>query len=485
MPARPPESHPLLHSGALEQCLQRLDALAPAPALAELAPWLGSLADARYPAEQRAGLLCALDDAADRAARACLGLYLLTESADARDVLWRQLHQHWILLQEGAHALLPAAHALEVPAWLARVCVLALHAGAERARCEAFVQGPRPDDVWRMLNQAYAAAAHAGVARTHCHRGDMRAAASSVELEYLRAVALHSLGPDQFEAAEVELGSRLVDQMLPWLEFSASPMLSVQTWVDAATAQAPARLRRTPQDAQLPRYFNATPAVARLQQLLEQEALGRLPSALLQGLPAGGAARMLTHMIRVWSDEAPLRRERRHAMPVGMQVVSGFTQVLAVLQGHPPAWRHWQVRDASLHGLGLEMSVEQGGDCALGTLLALRPDDGTCWRVGVLRRRWHAQPAQMQCGVELFSGPVDLARADDGAQRCEVLLLDPLQQGAPLRLIVPPQLGGAPRPLFVFEGSTPLRLQPLPGQESGPDYLLRSFHVRPATAGLL
>lgn len=479
MPARPPESHPLLRSGALEQLLLRLEALAPLQVLSELAPWLQSLADMTLAPEWRARLLCTLDDAADRATRACAGLYLAAchSAADAGQSVWRPVHQHWLLLQQAAQALLPPGHAHAEPAWLARICVLALHAGGERARWEAFVHGPSTDEVWSSLNQAYAAAVHGGVARTHCTRGDLLAAATSAELEYLRAVALHSLGPDQFDPLDIELGARLIDRVLPWLEFSPSPMLSVQTWVDVARDAPPARLLHTPRDSVLPRYFNATPAIARLQQLLDLDSLGQLPPELLQGTTASGAARVLSHMIRVWSDEAPLRRERRHTMPARMQVVSGFAEVLAVLQGRPPGWRHWQVRDASLHGLGVEMSADQGADLPLGSLLALRPDDGTCWRLGVMRRRWYAQAGQLQCGVELFSGRLDVVRVDDGAQRCEVLLLDPLQHGAPLRLILPLRLGMSPRPLFVFEASTPVRLQPLPGQECGPDYLLRSFHV--------
>lgn len=478
------QSHPLLAKHALERVVVDLSRRAPEEAIAEIAPWIDSLiGNGELDLAERARLLFALDEASQRPARNCVDLYLnaCADSPAARRRLWSITHGYWAMVLDAYGELLAVQAAepeISDSGLVAQLAVRAMRAASNRAKWDAFRHGPIDEQVWARLNQAYRLASRAGVAQLPIRLRRDREATSTVEREYVRAIALHSVGLDQLDAERLELASRLVHYVLPRLELSTAPTTTTLYWIDSAHSLPPARLVQIPKHAAQARFFGGVVAANALQELLELASVGNLPAGFALQHDADGShlVSVLSHMIRLWSNEAPVRRHRRHPMPGRLLVVDGMERMLARLSGgeSAPAPRDWAVRDASLQGIGADAPSGDIDGVEIGSLVGMHSADGDRWRIGAVRRLWRSSRGLSQIGIELLGDAVS-ALADDGANRIHVMLLDPIKRGAPVRLILPLSAQRNDRPLYLLDQHKALKLIPLPGREFGVDHEIRTF----------
>lgn len=483
MRAHAGQPHPLSEKHLLEQVVRELAGSSPLDALAEATPWIDSLGgNPDLPVLERARLLFALDEAAQAPARHCVELYLAAchGAPDARRKLWAQTQGFWAMLLEAYGDLLNClvAESGVDKGLLAHLAVRSIRAGANRAKWDAFRHGPIDDAVWASLNLAYRLAARAGLVREEVRLRPDRETTTTVAREYLRAMALHSLGPDQLDADRLELASRLVYYVLPRLELSAAPGMNSLYWVDLAHTLPPARLMHLPQEVSQALFFSGSVAALALQELLELVSAGNVPAGMQLQHEEGSASlcSVLSHMIRVWSNDAPLRRHRRHAMPGRLMVAAGLEDFVARLgcEVQIGGLRDWRMRDASTHGVGAEAPAGDEDAIRLGMLLGMHSADGDRWRVGAVRRLWRASKGDNQVGIELLGESPVGAVADDGAQRLTIILLDPLKRGTAVRVILPLS-ACSERPLYVLGQNRAVKLLPLGEREYGVDHEIRSY----------
>jgi hypothetical protein len=481
---------------ALKRAIDELSRLEPAQALSEAAQWIESLlGNSDISDTVRLRALFALDQAVHRQARACIELYLSAVSvgSPARNSLWKCAHGHWALVFDayGESLVTMAAAGQNTPgdkdaALLAELSTRAIRAGSQCAKWDAFRHGPITEAVWARLNLAYRLAAGQGVTRRNMRLRVDRATETTVEREYLRAFALHSLGVDQLDAYRLELASRLIQYVLPYLELTEAPDAASLHWIDVSGSQPPARLVRTPSNAGMPRFFSGVVAAQPLQDMLELVVAGEVPAPLVAaGESVGGdtngkVASVLSHMIRCWSNEPPVRRHRRHALPGRMLVVEGLLQFARRLAGDPTAAepRTWQMQDASLHGVGAEALLDEGNELAVGTLVGMHLPEGSGWRVGAVRRLWRSSSAIGpigRIGVELLGGTPAAASVDDGSAKVDVIVLDPLKRGHPVRVLVPVPGPKAGLAIYLLCGTVPVKLSPLTTLEYGADHEIRMY----------
>lgn len=473
--------HPLSGRRALESAVNAALQGVPEAAFDELQPWLESLVgnmDLGF--VEKAQMLFALDEALQAPARQCTDQYL---EADASGMpaeqrrRWKQIQGCWALVLDiyGELLITLAAGAEDVePELLAQIAVRATRAASNLVKWNALHGDPSGHDIWARLNLAYRLAEQAGVARQAVRLRQDRDLTQTAELEYLRAIALYSLGLEQLDAGSLELASRLVHYVLSRLELSAFPSTVSLYWVDVALAAPPARVLQLPNQTNMPRFFSGAMAVDSLQSLLELASSGNVPPGFIlrHAAGAGGLANVLAYMIRRWSGVAPLRRQKRHEMPGAMFVVLGIDEVLASLEGRedPAALRQWTVHDVSRQGIGVDVPQGQGEGTRVGMLVGLRPEDADFWRIGVVRRVRHEGAVHSQLGIELFGEKAVRVVARDGALQLLALLLDPLTPGSTVRLI----LSGSPVALslnlFISERGQTFRLTLLPGREFGADH---------------
>lgn len=485
MRAQQVHSHPLSDKHVLQQVLLELGRHAPVDALGEAIPWLDSLiGNPDLGLQERARLLFALDEACQAPARNCVELYLAAchgEQGERRK-LWALSQGFWAMLLDAYGDLLitlAAERELSERSLLVNLAVRAIRAGAQRAKWDAFRHGPIDDAVWARLNLAYRLAARHRLQREPVRLRPDREAQTTVEREYLRAMALHSLSPDQLDADRLELAARLVHYVLPRLELTTAPGMATQYWVDLGHALPPARLMHMPQQVSAALFFSGVSATTALQELLELVSAGNVPAGFMLQHEHGSASlfSVLSHMLRRWSNDAPLRRYRRHPMPGRLLVATGLESFMSRLGGEElPAGglRDWSSRDASTHGVGAEAPAGDIDEVKLGMLLGLHSSDGDRWRVGTVRRLWRAARGGDQVGIELLGDAPVGALVDDGAQRVKIILLDPLKRGLPVRVILP-LAACSERPLYVLGQNKTVKLQPLPEREYGVDHEIRTY----------
>ncbi|MDP5241014.1 hypothetical protein Q9Q94_15850 [Uliginosibacterium sp. 31-16] len=479
------QNHPLSERHALERVVADLSRCAPDEAIGEIAPWIDSLiGNGELDFVERCRLLFALDEASQRPARYCVDLYLkaCASSSLERRRLWGIAHGYWAMVLDAYGELLIAQAAereIADSGFVAQLSVRAMRAASSRAKWDAFRHGPIDDAVWARLNLAYRLAVRAGVAELPVRLRPDREATSTVKCEYLRAIALHSVGLDQLDAERLELASRLVHYVLPRLELSNAPAATTLYWIDAAHSLPPARLVQAPRHAALPRFFGGVLAAKALQELLELASVGNLPAgfALLHDAEGSNLVSVLSHMIRLWSSEAPVRRHRRHRMPGRLLVVEGMERLLTRLDGEngAPMLRDWAVRDASLQGVGADAPNGDIDGVEVGSLIGMHSPDGDRWRIGAVRRLWRSSKGESQIGIELLGDTPVSVLADDGVSRMRVVLLDPLRRGMPVRLILPLSARCSDRPLYLLDQHKALKLVPLPGREFGLDHEIRTY----------
>ena len=362
---------------------------------------------------------------------------------------------------------------------MALLAVRLIRSGALLMKWEAFRHGPMVSTLWSRLNLAYRLALKAGVAQIPVRpRGD-RAHDTTAEREYVRVIALHSIGLDQLDPQRLELVSRLVHYGLPRLELASAPSTTALFWVDVASGYPPVRLMHMPRDVAQPRFFSAIKAAMALEGVLDDLTEGRLPEGLsLQAqdevVPLKSA---ISHVVRIWSNDAPMRRGRRHPMPGSMMVVGGFAPLLSSVHGLADnvAPRSWNIRDASTHGIGLDVPGHEIDALEIGTLVGLYAQDGDRWRVGAVRRMWRGADEAAQVGVELLGGFAFGVTVDDGLRPVRLLLLDPIKRQVPVRVVVALPGPRQDSPLFLTGHKSVVKLSPIAVCESGPDYEVRHY----------
>lgn len=475
--------------GNLASQLAVIAQMEPARALSSVAELVTAVLGRREISEaERVRTLFAADQAVQRQARACIEYYLsaLGSGSAARHSLWRCAHDHWTLMFDAYGACLAVAEASVDPlddALLAELSVRAIRAGAQCVKWDAFRHGPITDSLWGRLNRAYRLAAENRVTRNSVRLRADRATETTVEREFLRVFALHSLGVDQLDAFRLELASRLIQYVLPYLELSVHPDAASLQWVDVASRNPPVRLVRTPENAGLPRFFSGTVATQPLQEMLELVVAGEVPAPLLgigerevSEAGAGKVASVLSHMVRCWSTEPPVRRHRRHGMLGTLFVVEGLARFADRLAGNGAHGQStWQMRDASLKGVGAEARLDASDDLSVGLLVGMHLPDGNKWCVGAVRRLWRTSDEHGQVGVELLGGEPAAAVAEDGSGESRVIVLDPVRRGHPVRVLVPSPGLRCGVPVYLLGGVAPLKLTPLSVLEYGADHEVRMY----------
>ncbi len=480
---RPPESPA---DAGLQSQLLALHHMDPSQALQQV---VGRVLAARARSDlshaARLRIIFEFDKAVQRQARTGLERYLSLSAtlSPARHALWQIVRRCWATLFETyAESLMAVEADTEALARseIAELSIRAIRAGTQCIKWDAFHHGPIQPDTWAVLNQAYRLALLADVAQRNVQLRSDRATESTVEREYLRALAFNSLGVDQLDAFRLEVSSRLIQYVLPYLELTEHADAASLQWVDVSGREAPARLLRQSETAGLARFFSGTVASEPLQEMLEQVASGKIPEPLLSAGQAdasgGKVASALSHMIRCWSSEPPVRRHRRHVLPGTMLVVPGLQQFALRLAGDPRARTPyaWQLQDASLQGIGADARLDEASDLAVGTLLGMHMPDSATWRVGAVRRVWRSTPGMGRVGVELLGGTPVAAMADDGAGELSVVVLDAPRRGQPTRVLVPGAGLRANAPIYLL-GAAPLKLSPLSTLEYGTDHEIRMY----------
>lgn len=406
-----PSGHPLADAAGLRQALADLPLSAPLKTLQEVIVWLDSLATAQeVPPEQRFGILCQFETVMQPLWRHLLALYFQNLNLHRAEVegLWTAAHRFWSL---AADAYELCGQQLGKQADRNVQAAVATHAmGALRMQFKwrSFCYGPIPGDTWSRMGRILLAAE---ATTLDLLQVDLTSARDkrSVRAEYVMAVASQVAALDCLHPVEMEIADRLITYCQPAFVFGPDAERESVYWVDPETEQPPQRLARLPTTlCATQRFFRPGGASEMLLTLTQQLGQGVIP----QGLNLGGdyAPRVLQGVIRHLMGHLaavpPQRRHVRHAVANQMNVRLGLAPVSAIFASaalSPAPAERWLVENVSQGGFGARLQRVDGNTISVGTLLAVQPEGGSNWLVGVVRRCQRRPTGEVDVGIETLA----------------------------------------------------------------------------------
>ena len=386
-------------------------------ALEELAHWheTVSLAEGFRP-EARLQRLHLIDDAAQERIRKVARDYLLPgrQSRFQENRLWTAAEGYW---RQAAHALArgvdlfvqgakgaDAARPL-LPAHIVRC----LRAYAQQLKWSYFRYGPLDASAWSTLCRVYAFAEARGQADAVASAGG---ASSTPRQEFLRAAMLAASAPETLLPAELAMAEQLVGQLAPRLAMGATSADGLPFWIDLQQPGSPQRAQRALTPGPGLRFLGAGAALDELRALAERvRGAPSMPAGLDLGVPAerDEVLALIEHLLASWSSQQPERRHPRHSVSTRLSVTNGLSGVLGAL-GESSALtfdgsglEQWVVENVSAGGFGALVAQTRGDWLRVGALVALQPEGGNHWLVGLVRRVSRLAARQARVGVETLS----------------------------------------------------------------------------------
>jgi hypothetical protein len=420
--------HPLADPKEAKRLLEALpdDAV---KALDELMHWMESVAAVEgFKPEVRVQLLLQLDDVAQPSVRKLAKDYF----ADARpsrfqeNRLWTALHGYWkqagYSFARAIDLFVQNAKGVEAAkAQLPMLLVRTLRSFAQQIKWMHMRYGPIDLASWGVFNSVYAFAEFRQLAQAKTPVYAGQPGESSPQLEFLKGALFSASAPDGLLPLEVELAERLIAVYAPRCALSMAAAPAFAFWTDLAQAMAPARASRAPQAAPKLRWFGAGAALDEVHELAESLMMGgKLPPELKLGggFEPHAVQEVARHLHLYWSPQAPERKAPRHAVKSRLSVTYGYDGVVGVLGGGDSLdfdnsrAESWIVENVSVGGFGAVVPQLKGDWLRVGALLALQPEGGSNWVLGVVRRVNKTKTAgqQARVGIETLSKSPVLSR---------------------------------------------------------------------------
>lgn len=412
--------HPLMNDREFKRILVELPKNNAFKALDEIAGWLESLQAADdFPADRVYEVARQLEDAAYTHLKRLSHNYLNTPRMSRAEEkrLWSINFGFWTLLSDAyQRALLvvgeksKAADALKpsLPALCTRL-ILALGAVM---KWERFHYGPSSGELWHQMGTALLIAEEAGVASKAVALGVLNGLSSPM-LAYQKVMAFQAAALDSLLPVEIEIAEHLIEHFLPGFVFTREISPDSVYWVDLCVAQAPRRLAKKPPAARpSQRFFKPGLGHAGIQALLNDLELGGdIPPEINLGdrYYAKTLIPVLRHLASYLAPIPPQRKHDRHRVKHRMSVLHGLINAFVVFSGEfggRPAglqMESWVVDNVSRGGFGAVLDNIPAEWMCVGALLALQPEGGENWLLGIIRRYHRINDNEAQVGIEALA----------------------------------------------------------------------------------
>lgn len=409
--------HPMADLKEARRLVAELPSGDPIKALEELAHWFeAARGESSFAPAHRAQLALLLDEAgqpvARRLGREYVGAQRLSKVQEIR--WWNALAGFW---RESAQTFVDSLKSFEagekggdaLKGSVGLLAVRALRALGTQMKWLYIRYGPLEQSVWGTAGGVLGLAEWRKVVRAPVKVYAGIPGDSTPEQEFLRMVLLSVGSPDSLLPLEIEIADRLIAAFVPGLVVTASPQVESTYWVDIAAGSPPLRHARPPEKVTTVRYISTAPAAAKAAAHHEAVVRARaLPVELGLGdaYELGPVADVLAHLALNWSAQPPARRHERHRVKARLTVAPGFDGALDMLQPNAslaPAregTESWIVENVSAGGFGAVVTQAPRDWVKIDGLVALQPEGGTNWVLGVIRRITREQVSQAGIGIQ-------------------------------------------------------------------------------------
>lgn len=453
--------HPLVNPREMRKILSELPKDNAFKAQDEITGWLESLAGIDdFPVDRLYEVAQALEEAAyphlKRLSREYFQAARLSRSEEKR--LWSINYGFWRLLSAAYERCLGRVadkpRAGELPSSvLPALSVRLIAALGAVLKWEQFHYGPMRAELWRPLGQALLAAETAEVAEKAVPLVG-KAGMTSPVIEYQKVMVFQAASLGSLLPLEIEIAERLIAHFLNGFVFTRSALIDSVYWSDLLLAQPPLRLARMPARATPTQRF-IKPAGAHQAMLALLDALARGDDVPAE-LDLGGqyqpklVARVLKHLASYLAPVPPQRKHDRHRVMHRMSVLHGLVNAFVVFSGEfggRPAGlpiESWVVENVSRGGFGAVLGDVPGEWLRVGALIAMQPEGGDNWLIGVVRRYHRESESEARVGIEALSRQANAqevrvrsASSYGAAATTPVLLLLDGNDAGELRVILP------------------------------------------------
>lgn len=471
-------------------------------ALDEVIGWLESLPTLADVAPDRLfEWVCLLDEAGRPHVGRLARNYLLTPRLSRAEEknLWGLIHGFWSQLALGYERCLSLSETWgrtgeALKGGLPLLCLRLVAALGAEMKWKQFHYGPVAPTLWSRLGRALLSAEAVGAARIPQAQLPGQPATSSVEREFVRVLVFHVASMESLLPLEIELADRLIARFVDHFVFSAEPLPNSVCWLDLALAQPPVRLLRLPAAiSPTLRFFQPGRAAAGMAALAAEIDAGRgLPPELDLGgsQPVGVLSAVLAHLGSHLSPRPPQRRFDRHRVKHRMSVLHGLVNALVVFSGDfggRPAglpMESWVVENVSRGGFGASLNAIPADWLKVGVLVALQPEGGENWLLGVVRRYWREAEDSARVGIETLARQVAavelrprMASSYGAAATVPALWLRDGESGDEIQLLLPPAVFAPGEGLEMEHGGEVRRLEPAAFSERNADYQVARYRL--------
>jgi len=406
--------HPMADPQEAKRILDELLAQDPVKALEELGHWHETLSLAEgFRPEQRIRLLLQVDDAARGHVKKITRDYLsparLTRAQENR--LWTAAHDYWrqagLGLARSVDLFVQGAKGAEsARSLLPHLLVRCLRALSQQIKWMHLRYGPYDLTVWGVFNRVYGYAEARNLAQAGL-QGD-----TTPQLEYLRGLMFGASSPEGLLPLEIELAEQVIAQFAQRFVLAGTSAVGLPYWIDIGQAMAPVRGVRPSAPAAGLRHFGAGAALGEVKSLADRiRATAAVPATLDPGAPgdAGQVLEVLEHLAMHWSSQLPERKHQRHNVKSRLNLTNGLQGVIetlgesASLSFDGSAAESWIVENVSAGGFGAIVSQVKGDWLRVGALVAMQPEGGSNWVVGLVRRVNKTADQQARVGIQTLS----------------------------------------------------------------------------------
>ncbi len=491
--------HPMADPKEARRILEQLPAQDPFKSLDELTHWLESVSAAEgFKPEVRIQVLLLIDEAAQPRVRKLAKDYLAAErpSRFQENRLWNAIHGYWRqaglsfarVVDEFAQGVKGIESAKAV---LALVLVRTLRCLAQQIKWMHMRYGPIDLAIWSVFHRVYAYAElrQLAPAKVAVYPGNSAGAAGSGEstpqIEFLKGAMFSAGSPDSLLPLEVELAERMIAEYAPRFTMALALAPDHIYWTDLAQAMAPLRVSRTPPAGPGLRCFGPGTSVQDLNALIERiYTSGQVPASVNLGgsYEPEAALEVLRHLALMWSPQPPERKAQRHAVKSRLSVAHGYAGVLGALGSadslafDAAGSESWIVENVSAGGFGTVVPQLKGDWLRVGALVALQPEGGTNWLLGLVRRVNKTGQQQARVGIETLSKTPEVSRFGvSGSQSAEQGVLLKNGEAAEARIVLKPGVYAPMQNLEVQRGSRQHVYIPQGVTERGEDYEIARF----------
>ena len=479
--------HPLADTKSARELFERLIHSDPFEALDEIDSWLESASgDEEIKPQRRVDVLLQLDDIGTTAARKLAREYLVLSGKNhsRNDRLWQAARKFWRQLAASYWGLLNQFEADkklrdEMRSALPVMQMRLLRAYGGGLKWDKFNYAPLEPDLWLNAGRLYLEAEKNRWLEKKLVLGD--GTPTTIAAEYLRLLLFHAASMDRLQPLEMELAEQLLAYFLPAYSLTAQVRPENVYWVDAAKPLPPMRLAKLPEPTPTLRFFATANACSAIEVLCNEISKAQsVPTELVlnQQFPVATVITVLRHLAAFCAPQPPVRTHVRHQVKSRMQVVVGFPAALATLRGNGPSGGSWTVEDVSRGGMRAQAVLTNHEGLGIGSLVAMCPEGGDNWLIGIVRRIGRESQTLGNVGIETVGRAPGVVDFDSEGLRGEGLLLDSAPSaGEGTLLLVSPGVWQDSRPLTFIHDGRRCRLRPYEEQQRGNDYVIGRYWV--------